>query len=95
MIWYCICIKCFSRKYFHCILGKKTNSKHPIIRYYSLYIRHNFFCCPEDHENHLFSKLFFTSTNLIIFGFQEVCGTRVLEDFPYFFNVVLCLPWHA
>jgi hypothetical protein len=29
------------------------------------------FFCPKDHGNNFFSKQFFTSTNLIILGFQE------------------------
>jgi hypothetical protein len=33
--------------YFYFILGKKTNSKRPMTKYYSLYIRHNFVFLPR------------------------------------------------
>jgi hypothetical protein len=41
--------------YFYFILGKKSNSKRPMTKYYSLYIRHNFvfFCTGYNESNFL------------------------------------------
>jgi hypothetical protein len=41
--WYCTYKNISLGNYFYFILGKKTNSKRPMTKYYSLYICH-FFC---------------------------------------------------
>jgi hypothetical protein len=62
----------FLGNYFYCILGKKTNSKCPMTRYYSLYFCHNFvFFALESMGIISCPNIFFTNTNLIIFYFQE------------------------
>jgi hypothetical protein len=59
--------------YFYFILGKKTNSKHPMTKYYSLYIRHNFvlFFCPGYNKSNFLEKYNIQVQYLFIFEFKK------------------------
>jgi hypothetical protein len=72
---------------------KKRNSKRPMTRYYSLYICNNFvFFALATMGIISFPNIFFTSTNLIILGFQEDSTKKwFFLNYYNFFGVWRCV----